>query len=305
VLAFPQDDYDHAAVLDDWLDDLGASHVFTALPQHAAGLYPRISRNATIHGVLTGYVDEDAVETVHFQTLGRRPLDVVYRAARLPYWFGRLGALKTEVASAAAGAAARLSLRVDIDVGDASVITGERWFQFLGSGRVVLGSESGASVIDRDGSVRAAVLAYLAARPAASYDEVRAHVPANWDAHWLGAISPRHFEAAIARTPQALVRGSYSGVLRADDHYVPIESDLSNMDEAIAAALDPAVGTALAERAHADLVESRQYSYERFSGQIREVLAVGTGAGSTRLLWLGRAASAAGAARALLASIRR
>src|SRR5436309_1492506 len=41
-IAFPQDEYDHAEVLDEWMDELGVSVVCTVLDEtHRRTLYPR------------------------------------------------------------------------------------------------------------------------------------------------------------------------------------------------------------------------------------------------------------------------
>ena len=52
-IAFPQDEYDHAHSLDDWLDDFGFSVVFTVLDdRHRAELYPRLNPKAEFLEIL-------------------------------------------------------------------------------------------------------------------------------------------------------------------------------------------------------------------------------------------------------------
>ena len=41
-------------------------------------------------------------------------------------------------------------------------------------------------------------------------------MPAGWDGHAFGAISPRHFEAALVGSCQLLVQGGYDGLLEPD-----------------------------------------------------------------------------------------
>ena len=58
-IAFPQDEYNHAHVLDDWLADLGIDVVFSVFgPEHRGLLYPRLGATARFEKCLTGYVDE-------------------------------------------------------------------------------------------------------------------------------------------------------------------------------------------------------------------------------------------------------
>src|SRR5438093_68064 len=51
-IALPQDDYDHADVLDEWLEELRVTAVLTPLSDHAT-LYRRIRDTARVRPVLT------------------------------------------------------------------------------------------------------------------------------------------------------------------------------------------------------------------------------------------------------------
>jgi hypothetical protein len=270
-IALPQDDYDHADVLDEWLEDIGATAILTPLAEHTT-LYPRMRATARIRPVLTGYVDRKLARALAptLRPLPDRPFDVVYRATTLPYWFGSHGRLKRLVGDEAAAAAARRGWAADVST--TSVITGRAWFEHLASGRAVVGSESGSSVLDRRGEIRRGVEQILEENPGATFEQVAAQMPAGWDGTPLAALSPRHLEAAMTRTPQVLVRGGYSGVLAADRHYVPVEPDLSDLADALATALEPAVGRRLADAAWDELVESDAYDYERLTEAVRSEL---------------------------------
>ena len=104
-IAFPQDEYNHAHVLDDWLADLGVDVVFSVFgPEHRELLYPRLGARARFEQCLTGYVDELDI-TRHAAVVlphDRRELDLAYRAQALTPRFGRLGQLKHTVAEAVA-----------------------------------------------------------------------------------------------------------------------------------------------------------------------------------------------------------
>jgi hypothetical protein len=126
--------------------------------------------------------------------------------------------------------------------------------------------------------VRARVGELLRDDPEATFDEVSARMPAGWEGTVFGALSPRHLEAAMTRTPQVLVRGSYSGVLQPDVHYVAVQEDLSDVRDALERALDPGLGRDLAEAAWADLVDSGRYDYDRLTDAVRGELPDTTGA---------------------------
>lgn len=259
-LAFPQDDYDHAEVLDEWLDELHVDVVLTAIPEYADTLIPRTARRAEIRGVLTGYVDDgDLAARGAPSPLTSRQIHVVYRATQLPPWFGEHGRLKRDVGDIAATIARELGLRADISTHPGDAIFGPRWLDFLASGRAVVGAESGSSVLDRRGEVRAAFEAGRAPSP-------------GWDGHRFTALSPRHLEAALTGTAQLLVEGAYSGVLEPGRHYRALRPDLADLEDALAETREPGALQGLADTAYAEICLSGRYSYRAFAREVDEAL---------------------------------
>jgi hypothetical protein len=306
VLAFPQDDYDHAHVLDEWLAELGTTDVFSALAEHVDSLYPTRAGGARFHPVLTGYLDRPARQSAR-GLLRDRALDVVYRATSLPYWFGSHGQLKGRIGEEAAAEAKRLSLRHDVSVAPGSVIAGEAWMRFLGSGRATVGSESGSSALDRRGELRRAVAAALREQPSASFEQVASVLPEGWDAHRFFVLSPRHLEAAATSTAQILVTGEYSGVLSAGRHYLPVQPDLSDLGDALEQARDPHFLQELVDRTYDEIVTSGRNASDVFIACVQQALR-GRGcepenAGAPPVSW--RARRRAAVARADLAAWRR
>ena len=279
-LALPQDDYDHAEILDEWLEELRVDAVLTALPEDAGTLLPRTSRRAEIRRVLTGYLDDqDVARLGRPPRLAERPSHVVYRATELPFWFGHHGRLKQEIGAAAEAGARRLGLTADVSTRSEHSILGPRWLAFLASGRAVVGVESGSSALDRRGELRGMVRAMWKENPGASFQEIAADLPAGWDDHRFFALSPRHLEAAAAGTAQVLVEGSYSGVLEAGRHYLPVRRDLSDLDAALAETRDPRSLQRLADTARDEIGHSGSYSYRRLTAEVDDALrAHGAGA---------------------------
>jgi hypothetical protein len=156
-IALPQDEYDRAHLLDDWLDELGVSVVGTVLDAaHRDELYPIVSQKAAFYDVLTGYVDDEAAERVagRIVPLRDRPIDIVYRARRLPYWYGSHGQLKHRIGEVAAELAPAHGISTDISTRAPETVLGDAWLDFLGSGRATVGVESGVSVLDRRGEIQ-------------------------------------------------------------------------------------------------------------------------------------------------------
>lgn len=270
-IAIPQDEYDHAEVLDEWLDELGVDVVLTNFEgDELRTLYPRLAGRARFRRVLTGYIDEEVAERCAAVPLPLedRPYDVVYRGTRLPYWFGSHSQLKHRVAEAAEQAARELGLATDISTRIEDTIYGERWLEFLMSGRGVVGSESGTSVLDARGEIQARVKAMLADEPLLTFEEVDARMPAGWDAYAFFAISPRHLEAVVTKTCQVLVEGAYNGVLVANRHYLPLARDFSNAREVLARLRDLDLVRELTERAYEEVYLRGSYTYDEFAAQL-------------------------------------
>ncbi|MBA3841444.1 MAG: hypothetical protein H0X39_02295 [Actinobacteria bacterium] len=273
VLAFPQDDYDHATVLDEWLAELGTTDVFSALASQVDEIYPSRAGGARFHQVLTGYLDERTVALGSSgPRLSARQTDVVYRAATLPFWFGRHGQLKQQVGRVALAEAAGRRLRNDISSAPEDVIAGERWLEFLAESRSTVGCESGSSALDPRGEIRAAIREVLAREPDAPFESIAKGLPMGWDDHRFFTISPRHLEAAAVRTAQILVEGEYGGILKGNQHYVAVHADLSDLGDALELTRDPVLLQEIADRTYEEVARAPEVSNGFFAEQIRTVL---------------------------------
>jgi hypothetical protein len=274
-LAMPQDEYVCAHTLDEWLESLELDCVFSVLDErHWHTLYPRTSGRTRMERSYTGFVDDRAAGVGETLPLphAQRALDVVYRARNLPFYVGHHGQLKHRIAEVVDPAARAHGLRTDISTRIADTKYGDAWFEFLASGRCVIGTESGSSALDPYGEIRSFEAAWRAERPDATFGEFSALQPAGWDDYGFTAISPRLFEAAQTKTAQLLVDGEYDGILTADRHYVPLREDFSNLDEALERISDPAETEAVAERAWEDLILSGDYSYGAFAAHVETVV---------------------------------
>jgi hypothetical protein len=282
-VALPQDEYDHAAVLDEWLLELGATSVYSCFgPEHWPTLYPGLSERAAFHETLTGFIDEHGAAALAARIVphSQRPFDIVYRARNLPYWFGSHGQLKHRIAEEVQGRAGGLGLKTDISTRYEDTIFGDKWLDFLMSSRAVIGSESGSSVLDRRGEIQRRISRLLAERPDLTFDEVDAQMPAGWDSYAFFAISPRHLEAVITKTAQVLVEGRYSRVLEPERHYIPVRRDFSNLEEALERLDDADAVEAMTERAYRDVYLSGRNNLATLADELRAEARAG---GSTKV----------------------
>lgn len=271
-VALPQDEYDHSAVLEDWLLELGATTVYSCFgARQRRMLYPRLGERVPFHETLTGFIDEKTADSVgpRIASHSERRFDVVYRAKQLPYWFGSHGQLKHRIAEAVQERAAGLGLRTDISTRPEDTVYGDGWLDFLLAARAVIGAESGSSVLDERGEIQRRISRLLAAQPDLTFEEVDAQMPSGWDSYDFFAISPRHLEAVVTKTAQVLVEGSYSGVLEPERHYIPVRRDFSNLSEALGRLRDVAAVEAMAERAYEDVYLSGRYDLGVLADQLR------------------------------------
>lgn len=270
-IAFPQDEYDHSAILDHWLCQLGVTLIYSNFSaEHRPLLYPTMQHRATFHHALTGYIDQSAICGIACaaSSANARPIHICYRASHLPYWFGSTGQLKAQIAEIVHLHAGRRGLACDISTRTADAILGPAWYAFLASANIVIGCESGSSVLDPYGDIKDRILALQYRKPTISFQELSQFMPPDWDSNRFHAISPRHFEAVLTNTCQLLVNGHYDGVLLPDRHYISLNRDFSNIEEALDKTLDHLLTAKLRRQAYDDIVKSGRYSYATLAGRV-------------------------------------
>lgn len=280
---FIQDEYRQVDAVSARVRELGIDVLFSSVPTEAVPqVYGSRLPGVDVLPTLTGYVPAE-LEGHPRPPLEDRPLDVVYRGRSIPYWLGRLGQEKVAIGREFLARAAATDLRCDISWSEADRIYGDAWYGFLGSSRTTLGTESGASIVDFDGSLQERTDEYLADRPSATFEEVEREILEPFEGNAvIQAISPRVFEAAALGTAMVNFAGRYSGVIEPWIHYVPLEKDFSNFDEVASAVRDDALIERLAARAHSDLVASGRYSLRTFVHEFDRELEARTRPGERR-----------------------
>jgi spore maturation protein CgeB len=124
---------------------------------------------------------------------------------------------------------------------------------FLNQSKGIVGAESGTYYLEKDDRTQLAVDTYLRQTPDATFVDVHTRFFKNYRNPVSGkAISSRHFEPIGTKTCQVLLQGHYDGILRADEHYICIKKDLSNVTEAI---------TRLKDQEYRDKMVDQTYDY--------------------------------------------
>lgn len=267
-IATPQDEFVNVDLMNQFMNDFGISHIFTTGPEAEwPKAYPLVNRSKTkMHQALTGYLDDKTISRI--AQLNRtmpsiRPIDIGYRAMKHKPWLGRHTMLKWQIGE-------EFKKRIgtnfvaDISSSPNAVLYGDDWWRFLLSCNYFLGTETGASILDWDGSIKAKTEAYLKEHPDAPFEEVEQACFPNIDGtyQWR-TIGPRNLECAATYTCQILAEDNYNGILKPWVHYIPVKYDLSNIDEVLNILLTNKDLIYIAERAYRDIVESGKYSYRR------------------------------------------
>lgn len=280
-VALPQDEFLNTDPLMEMLHEMGVDHVFTCAAQEDwATIYgPLVTKGVGFTRVLPGYLEPHTVRRIErlSHQVATRDIDIGYRAWQPEPWLGQHGMLKGWVADAVAAEARNRGLRHDISLDERDTLLGDAWYLFLLRSRYTIGVEGGASVLDRDGRIRACADGYVSEHPDAPFEEVeRACFPGLDGKLNLRTISPRHLEACATRTPQILVEGTYNGVLQAGRHYVPLRRDFSNLSEVVDQVARGVDHREMAEQAYADIVASGRHSYEAFLRTVLEAVPLPT-----------------------------
>ena len=228
-VAFPQDDYDCSRILDQWMCDWNVDLIYSVCPENWELLYPSCLSTSKIRLGFTKYLTNSEVNGERQSaSWWERKIDVSYRGSYLTTNFGQLGQIKSRLPQIF------LNLvddpdqyRFDFHVGSGKMIRGKAWFKFLESSRFVLVSPSGSSLIDPMGDLRR-----LVQDPEFRHSSVEhllkeaARRKLRWHEVENSPISPRNIEAVLSGSVQIAVSGTYSGIFHANDHYIPIASDL-------------------------------------------------------------------------------
>jgi hypothetical protein len=268
-VALPQDEFIHSDMLCDFINEFGVQYVFSLEPESEwPKVYHKVNRSKTrFFRILAGYLEDKTLTRINrlVQSIHNRPIDIGYRAWRVVPWLGRHGMLKTQIAEIFQENAPRKGLVTDISTRDEDTFVGDSWYEFLLKCKYTISVEGGASILDRDGSIKTKTEAYLQSYPQATFEEVEEHCFPGVDGSVrLICITPRHLEACATRTCQVLIEGEYNGILKPNVHYIELKRDFSNLEDVLETIKRDELRTEITARAYRDIVESGRYTYQRF-----------------------------------------
>lgn len=273
-LQYIQDDYRQVDEVNAMIERLGVSVLFTLVPEREIEAVWPSERLPGVRKItsLAGYVSEHAL-AFPSPPVAARDVDVGYRGRELPYWLGILGQEKAWIAQEFSRLAVDTDLRCDIGWRESDRIYGKSWYEWVASCRATLGTESGSTITDFDGSLQRTVESYMREHPKADFWEVhRAILEPHEGNVRMNVVSPRVFEAAALRTGLVLFPGEYSMVVEPDRHYIPLAKDFSNFEEVVERLQDISDLEQMVERTYEEIAQSDRYSFRAMVRQFDDVL---------------------------------
>lgn len=149
------------------------------------------------------------------------------------------------------------------------------WAQFLKRCKGILGAESGSYYLDKTGQIIEDAKRYFRKHPDVPFENVHRRFFKDHVIPVSGkAISSRHFESVGTKTCQILIEGVYNGILMADEHYISVRKDLSNMDDVIYRFKDEEYRKRMVERTYEYVMDGHTYRHrvEALLGTVRDNL---------------------------------
>jgi hypothetical protein len=271
-----QDDYDRTDTVHRAIRRLGFHVLLTCIQSVFWPLvYPKSELpGLTIIQGLTGYVPERLLDRQFaIVPLAHREIWIAYRGRDIGAKYGRLGFEKYEIGRRMKEICVARGVPHDVAMDDASRVYGDAWFEFLGSSRTMLGSESGSNAFDFDGRLEGAINAFASLhRRLPTYQEFKDVLDPLEAPFDVGQISSRIFECATMMTPMILFRGRYSDIIQADVHYIALEKDFSNAEVILARLDDLEYLQGFADRAYQRLIQSGDYGHRSLARLIEDTI---------------------------------
>jgi hypothetical protein len=271
---FIQDEYRFIDATIAAMQETGIDVLFTCVPEgEIEKVYPsaRLPRLVKVN-VLTGYVPESLLGRPVLP-FSERPIDVGYRARKVPDWLGDLGQEKYRIGQRFRDECAADKLTIDISFREEDRLYGVDWIEFVANCKAMLGVESGASVFDFTGEIQRNIDDHKRREPGVSFEKLQQLYFADAEGRIrLNQISPRCFEAAALRTLLIMYDGEYSGRMTPWKHYVPLRKDHSNHAEVIAVLKDSARAEQIIEAAYREVACNPGNMFQAFVDQFDVVL---------------------------------
>lgn len=265
-IIFSQDDYMYAGKIEDLINKLKINSVYTPIKNDLEKIYRKTYKNNNLnfYEALTGYVDSSIYSQK--EPLKKpwvdREIDVGTRVRLLSSQFGSVAAKKGILAQEFKKVLELQNFKVDISTNTKDTLIGDEWYKFLGNIKFTIGRNGGASIVDYKGKISQTYKRYQVFHPEADLSSIEfLGKETNNIVGNFSAISPRLFEAAAMGVCQILEHDSYLDLLEPWVDYIPINSDLSNIEEILSTMRDTDKCLEIIENCYEKLIKSENFTY--------------------------------------------
>jgi O-antigen/teichoic acid export membrane protein len=273
-VSFLQDEYRQVETYWQNINELGIDVLFSTVPEkEIQKVYPsNMVPNLKVVNVLTGYVPESLLG-INSSLVKNRSIDVGYRSRKTPFWLGKLGFEKFFISEEFKRRSKNYNIKTNFSTKEGDRLYGQKWIDFVSSCKSLIGVESGASIVDFDGSLEMNVNSYVEKNPHATFDEVFNKFLKPYEGNVnFHQISPRCFEAIVLRTPLILFEGKYSGILKKNKHFIPLKKDFSNFHDVMKKLKNYNQLQKMANIAYDEIALNPKYSYRQFIFNIEKII---------------------------------
>lgn len=270
-VGFRQDEYQEVLKYHETMRDIGFHLFYTCIPEpHIKFVYPEFMLpGVTFKNTLTGYVPKSFLDYTR-KPISNRPIDIGYISRALAFWLGELGQEKVKINDAFTKICINENLAHDLSIKERDRMYGKDWAEFVSNCKCILGTESGASVLDFHGELmnhwkKLTGSLFSCENVSISFEEYKKNYLSGHQHHGLmNQISPRVFEAAALGTVLVLYEGNYSNILEANRHYIPVKKDYSNVSEVVSKIKNDDYLQQMADTTYREIACNMQYSYDTF-----------------------------------------
>ena len=238
-VALPQDEYDGSEFLENWLLDWKVDVTHSVLWSHWDELYPSYKQEGKLRKGYTSYIPENWINKWRNpKAFEDRKIDISYRTNEYSRLRCSLRNLKCEIGNKFLEKYESLGLgnnfHLDFEAKNSAIKTNHEWHDFLENSKSCLATPSGSSLLDKRGETKERIRAYQSGKNSVSFEEIYVKfLQQEEKGTRYSAISPRNLEAALSETLQIATPGEYSGLMDADQDYLSLDEDCSNIEQVL------------------------------------------------------------------------
>jgi len=231
--------------------------------------------DTSFYHVFPGYINSD----VQFDVpINKRNIDILSRGRWLKPKYGHLGYLKGTIGEEIVNYNNTHSCGLNINHSNfakARVNDYTQWETLILNSKTILSTPTGCNVVSQALTAEGgdlldqAIINGWSRNIEYSYDQFVKIYDDNKNVYTeelnFETISPKMFQAAVYKSALVMYRHNYANIFKPDIHYIPVETDHSNLDDVVAKIKDVDYLQEMVDRVYEDVVSSKLFTYEKLA----------------------------------------